>query len=409
MPVYEYKARDRSGKLVTATMEAGSQRDVASSLREKGYFISEIKAPKTGLNADLKLPPWLDPSGKVTPRDITVFSRQFATVINAGLPVVQSLAILQRQAEKQGLKNALKKIREDVETGLPLSEALAKFPKIFNRLYIYLVRAGEVSGNLDGILERIASYQEKQAALRGKIKSALTYPVVVLVIALGVTYFLLTAIVPQFASILTGLGGDLPLITRMLMGISDFLRYQWWLLALLSVGSFMGVGFFYRTPQGHHMIDGLLLKAPVLGTLLQKTAIASFSNTFGLLLKSGVNIIESIEITKGTSGNVIVENVLDDAKEGVQRGEQISTTLIEHPRVFPPLVSSMIAIGEETGAVDGMLEKIAIFYEREVNEAVEGLTAALEPLLIVFLGGVVGFIVAGMFLPMFAIIGQLSG
>ena len=409
MPVYEYKARDRSGKLVTATMEAGSQRDVASSLREKGYFISEIKAPKTGLNADLKLPPWLDPSGKVTARDITVFSRQFATVINAGLPVVQSLAILQRQAEKQGLKNALKKIREDVETGLPLSEALAKFPKIFNRLYIYLVRAGEVSGNLDGILERIASYQEKQAALRGKIKSALTYPVVVLVIALGVTYFLLTGIVPQFAGILTQLGGELPIITRILIMISDFLRYQWWLLALLSVGSVMGIGFFYRTPQGHHMIDGLLLKAPVLGALIQKTAIASFSNTFGLLLKSGVNIIESIEITKGTSGNVIVENVLDEAKEGVQRGEQISTTLIEHPRVFPPLVSSMIAIGEETGAVDGMLEKIALFYEREVNEAVEGLTAALEPLLIVFLGGVVGFIVAGMFLPMFAIIGQLSG
>ena len=409
MPVYEYKARDRSGKLVTATMEAGSQRDVASSLREKGYFISEIKAPKTGLNADLKLPAWLDIGGKVTPRDVTVFSRQFATVIGAGLPVVQSLAILQRQAEKPSLKNALKKVREDVETGLPLSEALAKFPNIFNRLYIYLVRAGEVSGNLDGILERIASYQEKQAALRGKIKSALTYPVVVLVIALAVTYFLLTGIVPQFAGILTQLGGELPIITRILILISDFLRYQWWLLALISVGSVMGIGFYYRTPPGHHMIDSLLLKAPVLGTLIQKTAIASFSNTFGLLLKSGVNIIESIEITKGTSGNVIVENVLDEAKDGVQRGEQISTTLIEHPRVFPPLVSSMIAIGEETGAVDGMLEKIAIFYEREVNEAVEGLTAALEPLLIVFLGGVVGFIVAGMFLPMFAIIGQLSG
>ena len=409
MPVYEYKARDRSGKLVTATMEAGSQRDVASSLREKGYFISEIKAPKSGLNADLKLPAWLDIGGKVNARDVTVFSRQFATVISAGLPVVQSLAILQRQAEKPSLKNALKKVREDVETGLPLSEALAKFPKIFNRLYIYLVRAGEVSGNLDGILERIASYQEKQAALRGKIKSALTYPVVVLVIALAVTYFLLTGIVPQFAGILTQMGGELPVITRILITISDFLRYQWWLLALLSVGSVMGISFYYRTPPGHHMIDGLLLKAPVLGTLIQKTAIASFSNTFGLLLKSGVNIIESIEITKGTSGNVIVENVLDEAKDGVQRGEQISTTLIEHPRVFPPLVSSMIAIGEETGAVDGMLEKIAVFYEREVNEAVEGLTAALEPMLIVFLGGVVGFIVAGMFLPMFAIIGQLSG
>ena len=218
MPVYEYKARDRSGKLVTATMEAGSQRDVASSLREKGYFISEIKAPKTGLNADLKLPAWLDIGGKVTPRDITVFSRQFATVINAGLPVVQSLAILQRQAEKPSLKNALKKVREDVETGLPLSEALAKFPNIFNRLYIYLVRAGEVSGNLDGILERIASYQEKQAALRGKIKSALTYPVVVLVIALGC--HLLFAHGHRAAvcgHLRTQLGGELPIITRILM------------------------------------------------------------------------------------------------------------------------------------------------------------------------------------------------
>ena len=409
MPAYEYKARDRTGKVVTASMEAASQRDVAAALRDKGLIPTEIKVPKGGLNADIKLPAWLDIGSKPNMRDVTLFSRQFATVINAGLPVVQSLSILQKQAEKQGLKDALKKVREDVETGLPLSEALAKYPKIFNRLYVYLVRAGEASGNLDGILERIASYQEKQAALRGKLKSAMTYPTVVMVIALGVTYFLLTGIVPQFAGILTQLGGDLPLITQILMNISDFLVNQWYLLPIIIGGLVFGTGFAYRTDKGRHIIDRFLLKMPVVGNLVQKTAIASFSNTFGLLLKSGVNIIESIEITKGTAGNVIVEDVLNEAKQAVQRGEQISATLVDHPLVFPPLVSSMVAIGEETGAVDGMLEKIASFYEREVNEAVEGLTAALEPMLIVFLGGVVGFIVAGMFLPMFAIIGQLSG
>ena len=409
MPAYTYKARDRSGKLIEAVMEAASQRDVAANLREKGLIPTEIAVPKTGMQADIKLPAWLDIGGKTNLRDVTVFSRQFATVINAGLPVVQSLAILQRQAEKASLKDALKKIREEVETGLPLSEAMGKHPKIFNRLYIYLVRAGEASGNLDGILERIATYQEKQAALRGKLKSAMTYPGVVLTIALGVTYFLLTGIVPQFAGILTQLGGELPIITKILMALSDFLTNQWWVLALMIVGTVGGVTLFYRTDRGKHVIDALLLKTPVVGNLIQKAAIASFSNTFGLLLKSGVNIIEAIEITKGTAGNVIIEDVLEEAKQSVQRGEQISVTLINRPKIFPPLVSSMISIGEETGNVDAMMEKIAGFYEREVNEAIEGLTAALEPMLIVFLGGVVGFIVAGMFLPMFAIMGQLSG
>jgi len=408
MPVYEYKARDRTGKLIAATMEAASERDVAAALRQKGYFISEIKAPKSGLNAEIKLPKWLDIGSIPNARDITIFSRQFATVINAGLPVVQSLSILQRQAEKQGLKDALRRVREDVETGLNLSDALAKHPRLFNKLYIYLVRAGEVSGNLDGILERIATYMEKQAALRGKIRTALTYPTVVLVIALAVTWFLLTGIVPQFAQILDQLGGELPVITRALIAISDFLRFQWWLLALIIVAAVVGLVLFRRTPNGRRVIDRFLLRTPVIGTLVQKTAIASFSNTFGLLLRSGVNIIESIDITKGTAGNAIVEDILTETKEAVQRGEQISTTLQKYPRVFPPMVSSMVAIGEETGAVDSMLQKVADFYEREVDEAVESLTAALEPALIVFLGVIVGFIVAGMFLPMFSIIGQLS-
>jgi type IV pilus assembly protein PilC len=406
MPTYSYTARDRSGKVLSATMEAASQREVAAALRDKGLFVGEIKEPKKGLNADIKMPAFLD---RVGLRDVTIFSRQFATVINAGLPVVQSLSILSKQAEKQKMKDALNKVREDVETGMPLSDSLAKHGSIFNRLYIYLVRAGEVSGNLDGILERVAQYFEKQAALRGKIKSAMTYPAVVFVIAIAVTYFLLTGIVPQFAGILDQLGGDLPLLTRILVGISDYLQNYWWLNLILLVVLVIGTGLYYRTNNGRHVIDRILLRLPVLGVLQQKSAIASFSSTFGLLLKSGVNIVESIGITKGTAGNVIVEDILDEAKDAVQRGEQISVTLAKHPSVFPPLVSSMVAIGEETGAVDAMLEKIASFYEREVDEAVDGLTAALEPMLIVFLGTVVGFIVAGMFLPMFAIMGQLSG
>jgi len=409
MPVFEYKARSRTGEVFSATMEAATPRDVAEALREKGLIVTEIKEPGKGLNADIKLPKWLDFGSRPGLRDVTIFSRQFATVINAGLPVVQSLSILQRQAEKEGMKDALKAVREDVETGLPLSDSLAKFPAIFNRLYVYLVRAGEASGNLDGILERVAAYQEKQMELRGKIKAALTYPAVVLVIALGVTWFLLTGIVPQFASILDQLGGDLPFITHMLIAISDFLRYQWYIVIGLIAVLITAFILYYRTDHGRHVIDRIALSVPVFGPLTQKSAIASFSNTFGLLLRSGVNIIEAIDITKGTAGNIIVEDILEEAKEGVQRGSHISDTLERHPNVFPPLVTSMVAIGEETGAVDSMLDKVAQFYEREVDDAVAGLTAALEPMMIVFLGIIVGFIVAGMFLPMFSIIGTLSG
>ncbi len=246
MPVYTYTARDRGGKVLTATMEAATQRDVALALRDKGLFVSEIKAPGAGLRADIKMPAFLD---RVGLRDVTIFSRQFATVINAGLPVVQSLSILSRQADKQQMKTALNTVREDVETGSPLSDALAKHKSIFNRLYIYLVRAGEVSGNLDGILERVAAYFEKQAALRGKIRSAMTYPVVVLVIALAVTYFLLTGIVPQFAGILDQLGGELPLLTRILVGISEYLQNFWWLNLIIIVGLVVGIGALLSDEQ----------------------------------------------------------------------------------------------------------------------------------------------------------------
>ncbi|WP_414657016.1 type II secretion system F family protein [Deinococcus sp. VB343] len=405
MPVYEYRARDREGKVLKSQMDAESEAQVRDALRARNLMILEIKAPKTGLNADVKIPGLTDrPPGL---KQVAVFSKQLATLINAGVPLVQSLAILQRQVDNKTFETVLKKVRGDVESGTPLSEALQQHPKVFSRLFINLVRAGETSGTLDTVLERIADFQEKQLALQGKIKSALTYPVVVLVFALGITYFLLTTIVPQFASILTQLNAPLPFITRMLMAVSDFLRSSGLFIFLIVGVIFFAYRWYYRTPKGRYVIDDIKLRLPVFGNLIQKSAISSFARTFGLLISSGVNIIESLEITKGTANNAIVEETIDNAKNVVISGDQMSSSLATS-KVFPPMVVSMVAIGEETGSLDNMLGKVADFYDREVDEAVESLTAAIEPMMIVFLGGIVGLIVAGMFLPMFSIIGALS-
>ncbi|EYB68384.1 type II secretion system protein [Deinococcus phoenicis] len=405
MPVYEYRVRDRSGKVLKAQMEAGTAAQVRDALRAKNLLIVEIKPPKTGLSADVKIPGLSDrPPGL---KQIAVFSKQLATLINAGVPLVQSLAILQKQIENKAFQNIIKTVRSEVESGTPLSEALAKHPKVFSRLYINLVRAGETSGTLDSILERIAAFQEKELALRGKIKSALTYPVVVLVFAIGITYFLLTTIVPQFAGILAQLNAPLPLITKVLMAVSDFLRHSGLLIFVFIAALVFAYRWYYKTPKGRHVIDDVKLRLPVFGNLLQKSAISSFARTFGLLISSGVNIIESLEITKGTAGNAIVEDTIENAKNVVMVGDPMSASLATS-KIFPPMVVSMVAIGEETGSLDTMLGKVGDFYDREVDEAVESLTAAIEPLMIVFLGSIVGTIVAGMFLPMFSIIGQLS-
>ena len=405
MAVYEYRVRDRSGKILKSQMEAESVNQVRDLLRAKNMMIVEIKAPKAGLNADIKIP-FLDnrPPGL---KQVSIFSKQLATLINAGVPLVQSLTILHKQIEHKGFQEVVKNVRTEVEAGTPLSEAIAKYPKIFDRLYVNLVRAGETSGTLDTVLQRIAAFQEKDLALRGKIKSAMTYPTVVLVFALLITYFLLTTIVPQFAGILTQLNAPLPFITRMLMAISEFLKHSTLFIVLGLAALVFGYRWYYNKPQGRRVIDDIKLRMPVFGNLIQKSAISSFARTFGLLISSGVNIIESLEITRGTANNAIVEESIDNAKNVVMVGEQMSSSLATS-KVFPPMVVSMINIGEETGAMDTMLDKVGDFYDREVDEAVEGLTAAIEPLMIVFLGGIVGTIVAGMFLPMFSIIGALS-
>jgi type IV pilus assembly protein PilC len=409
MTTYTYKVRDQSGKLISSSMEADNAKLVRDALREKNLFIVSIEEPKKGLSGEVKIP-FLDNANAVPGlKPVALFSRQLSTMIDAGLPLVQSLAILQKQVEHKGFQKILKDIRADVEGGLPFSDSLSKHPKVFNRLFLNLVRAGEVSGTLDKVLDRVSDFQEKELALRGKIKGALTYPVIVLVFALGITYFLLTTIVPQFGGILTQLGAELPLITTVLMNISAFLQSAMGggIMLVSIIGTIVAYRFYYATPQGRYNLDAIKLKIPIFGNLLSKSALASFSRTFSLLLSSGVNIIESLEITRGAAGNAIVEEALDNAKNAVQQGEPISAPL-GVSKVFPGMVVSMISIGEETGALDAMLNKIADYYDREVDEAVDQLTAALEPIMIVFLGGIVGVIVAGMFLPMFSIIGTLS-
>ena len=406
MPTYTYKVRDATGKMIFSTMEAETQKVVRDKLREKNFLIVSITEPKSGLSQDIKIPGLGDGLPGLKP--VAIFSRQMATMIDAGLPLVQSLAILARQVDHKGLQKILKDVRIDVEGGLPFSDAISKYPKVFNRLYLNLVRAGEVSGTLDMVLDRIAIFQEKDLALRGKIKGALTYPVIVLVFALGVTYFLLTTVVPQFAGILISLNAPLPLITQGLIATSNFLQNQTLLMVAIIAVLVFAYRWYYAREDGRRVIDRIKLKMPVFGNLISKAALASFSRTLSLLIKSGVNIIESLDITRGAANNAVVEDALLNAKNAVMQGEQMSQPMAAAVEVFSPMVVSMVAIGEETGGLDTMLDKIADYYDREVDEAVDQLTAAIEPIMIIFLGAIVGLIVAGMFLPMFSIIGALS-
>jgi type IV pilus assembly protein PilC len=404
MPVFEYKVRDRGGKIVSSSIEAETIDQVRNALRARELFIVSIKAPATGLQGEINIPGF---ESKPSLKDVAIFSKQMATMIGSGVPLVQSLNILFRQIENPGLKKIIKQTRTNVEGGSPLSDSIAQYPKVFSRLFLNLVRSGEASGNLDSILERVSFFLEKELELRGKIRGAMTYPTIVMVFALLITYFLLVTVVPQFAGILNQLGSELPPLTSFLIDVSNILQHQLWIVAIVVAIIVFIYRAYYGTYAGRRVIDRIKLKLPVFGNLIQKSAIAMFARTFSLLLESGVNVIESLDITKGTADNAIVEDAIENCKNAVIGGDQMANSLAVSP-VFPPMVVSMIAIGEETGSVDNMLKKIADYYDREVDEAVDQLTAAIEPIMIMFLGGIVGMIVAGMFLPMFKIIGTLS-
>ena len=398
MATFTYRARTRQGEILQDKLESSDKLSVVSALRQRGLLVIDVKEQSVA-QKDI-----LEPFKRIKLADLVVFTRQFSTMINAGLPIVRALYVLSEQTENPKLKEVVVLVRKDVEAGLALSEALEKHPKVFSKLYVEMVRAGEIGGILDGVLLRVADQLEKDQELRRKVKSAMTYPIVVLVLAILAASFMLIFIVPVFARMFEDLGGTLPLPTRVAMGISDILTSIFGVLVYAGMGA--GVFAFLRwkkTENGRRVWGRTVLKIPAkIGDVVQKVALARFARTLGTLSAAGVPILQAIEITATSSGNWVVEKALLASRDAVREGLPIHKPLEGEP-VFPPMVTRMIAVGDETGDMDGMLGKIADFYESEVDATVKALTSIIEPLMIVVVGGIVGGIIIAMYLPMFKI------
>ena len=402
---FAYRVRDRAGKEVSGTLEADSQSAVAARLRQMGFApvtIEEQKSTNIG-KMEIKLP-W---GGRVKGKDLAVFSRQFATMINSGLSLMRAMSILADQTENKKLASVIAEVSGEVERGSSLSAALAKHPKVFKRLYVAMIRAGEIGGVLDGVLLRLAENLEKEVALKQKIKSAMTYPTVVFCLVLMIMTGMLIFVVPTFKTLYKDLGGTLPLPTRTLIGISDAAKKFWYVVAALIIGSGIGIRRWVATDKGRGVWDAMKLKMPVFGGLVHKTALSRFSRTLSVLMRSGVPILQSLDIVRETVNNTTVSNAVADVALSVKEGESIAKPLERHD-VFPPMVVQMIAVGEETGALDTMLAKISDFYDQEVEATVEALTSLIEPLLIAVMGVCVGGMVVALYMPMFNIINLIK-
>jgi type IV pilus assembly protein PilC len=401
MPVFTYRGTNRAGATVSGELTAASKTDLISNLKRQQINVTKMSEKGKEFN----LPTF---GGGVDAKELAVFTRQFSVMIDAGLPLVQCLEILAGQQENKLFQKVLTGTRAAVEGGSTLSAAMRQYEKVFDALYVNLVEAGETGGILDTILQRLSSYIEKNVKLKRAVRSAMVYPVAVLSVAAAVITLLLWKVVPIFATLFLGLGVDLPLPTRIVIALSNFVGSIFGFLILVSlVGAIIGLKVWYGTPVGRMAIDRTLLKLPVLGLLLRKIAVARFTRTLGTLISSGVPILEGLEITARTAGNALIEKSLMEVRKGLEAGRNLSEPLKE-TNVFPGMVTQMIGVGEQTGAMDAMLQKIADFYEDEVDAAVKDLLAAMEPMMIVFLGLVVGGIVISMYLPLFSLIGQLS-
>ncbi len=397
---FEYKVRDKAGKVKTGKIDAESQAQVANKLKGMGYAPLSITQANAGMNKELTIPGM--GKKKVKLKDLAVFSRQFATMINSGLSLLRALNILTEQTESKELSRVLGEVRNDIETGGSLSSAMAKFPETFPPLMVNMCRAGEVGGFLDQVLLQIAENYEAEVKLRGKVKAAMTYPVVVFVMAILMCVIMLIFIVPVFAKMFEGLGSTLPFPTRMLVLLSDLLKATAPLLVLGLIGGFFVWGKVKRKEQVRNVLDPFKLKVPVFGDLFQKIALARFARNLGTMMKSGVPILQSLDIVADTTGNVVLARAIRDVQESVRSGESLTRPLTEHP-VFPPMVVQMMAVGEDTGALDTMLMKIADFYDQEVEATTESLTALIEPLMIAFLGTVVGAMIVALYMPIFKV------
>ncbi|MBI3399051.1 MAG: type II secretion system F family protein [Deltaproteobacteria bacterium] len=404
MPIFTYEGKTLSGEPRKGEIEAASMVIANAVLRRQQIITSKLSEKKAGGFA-FKIPGL---GGKVTTKEIVIFTRQFATMIDAGLPLVQCLEILSSQQPNKLFKTALTEIKKSVEGGSTFADALRKHPKIFDDLYVNLVAAGEVGGILDTILNRLAGFMEKAEKLKGKVKGALTYPAVIIVIAGIVVAVLLLYVVPIFQKMFADFGSALPAPTQVVVNLSEGLKKYWWLFAGIIAG--IGAGFrqFYHTAKGRVIVDDLILKAPVFGDLIRKTAVARFTRTMATMMASGVPILEALEIVAKTAGNKTIESAIMKTRTALSQGKTLAEPLAE-TKVFPSMVVQMIAVGESTGALDAMLSKIADFYEDEVDQAVDTLMSLIEPALMAFLGVVVGGLVITMYLPIFKLAGAVGG
>ena len=408
MPTFAYAGRTRGGENVSGERVADNADAAVAALRREQILVTRIAPTKEKAGATATATPKKGKTGKkVNPKNLAVFVRQFSVMIDAGLPLVQCLEILGSQEEDKNFSATILATRSDVESGASLADAMKKHPKAFDPLFTNMIAAGEAGGILDTILKRLATYIEKSVKLKGQVKSAMVYPVAVIVIAVVVVGVILWKVIPTFAALFSGLGAQLPLPTRIVIALSNFL-VSFMPFIIVGIGA-VGYAFksYYGTVGGKYRIDAITLKLPVLGLLMRKIAVARFCRTLSTLLASGVPILDGLDITARTSGNSVIEEAILQTRKSIERGETISAPLKE-TKVFPPMVTQMIAVGETTGALDTMLSKIADFYEEEVDTAVAGLLTLLEPIMIAFLGGVVGGIVIAMYLPIFDLISQLA-
>ncbi len=386
-------------------MEASSQAKVATALRQRGFQPIAIEEKQdSALNKEIHIPGLTD---RVGTKDIAIFSRQFSTMINAGLSLLRSLSILAEQSDNSTLSKVILAVKADVEKGTSLSQAMENHPKVFNKLYTSMVKAGEVGGVLDETLIRLADTLESQVALRQKVKSAMMYPIAVFGLVILIVTGMLIFVVPMFENLYADLGGTLPLPTRVLVAISSAMTSYWWLVLAVNLGIVFSFRAWVKTTSGRATFDAIKLKIPIFGNLIHKTAIARFSHTMASLTRTGVPILQAMDIVADTAGNEVVARAMLDVKSSVSEGESIAEPLSGHD-VFPPMVVQMIAVGEETGQLDTMLEKIGTFYDREVEALVEGLTSLIEPLLIVVLGVTVGGMLIALYLPMFNVVNLLQ-
>lgn len=402
MATFSYTVRDSSGQTRTGTSEAENAEVLKRRLQEQGFTVSDVT--QTAASKRASGAGW----GRVKLADLSVFCRQFSTMIDAGVSLVRALDVLGEQTQNPKLRRILLDIQQEVESGQTLSKSMSKYPKTFNNLFIGLVRAGEVGGVLEEALQRLSGFLEKDMELRRKVKAAMTYPVIVIVVAVGIVVGLTTFIVPKFVELFRDLGvKDLPAMTQVLVDFSDFLKTRWWMGLIIIFVSYLAIKYFGTTRIGRRVIDRVKLKVPVFGKLHHKIALARFSRTLGTLLVSGVPILQALETVAGTVGNGIIAEAVMQARARIREGDRINDPL-QKSGMFPPMVVHMISIGEESGALDSMLSKIAEFYEQEVEATLQSLTAAIEPVLIVVLGFCVGFIVIAMFMPLIQVIQNLT-